>query len=125
MCQKFNTWCPYCSGRYSCNLELAKKVANEKGEKLCKNVVTGSPDIRLELDIYYPQYGFSIEVQGIQHKRFHAFFHKDQEGIQKQFSRDQLKKELCHENWIVLIEVWYYEDPHTVIPQQLREGLIP
>ena len=29
--RNFNTWCPYCSGRYSCNLELAKKVANEKG----------------------------------------------------------------------------------------------
>ncbi|RHZ69491.1 hypothetical protein Glove_283g91 [Diversispora epigaea] len=180
--RNFNTWCPYCSGRYSCNLELAKKVANEKGgdcisekyinsitpllwqcknhlwyanldkvknsdtwcpfcpwkrEELCKNVVTkllGSPfDIRrpdflktpghllgLELDIYYPQYGFAIEVQGIQHECFHAFFHKEQ------FARDQLKKELCDENWIVLIEVWYYEDPHTVIPQQLRElGFIP
>src|SRR6185436_8919889 len=163
--RNFNTWCPYCSGRYSCNLELAKKVANEKGgdcisekyinsitpllwqcaknhlwyanldkvknsdtwcpfcpwkrEELCKNVVTkllGSPsDIRrpdflktpdhplgLELDIYYLQYSFAIEVQVIQHERFHAFFHKDQEVFKKQFARDQLKKKLCDENWIVL-----------------------
>ncbi|RHZ69844.1 hypothetical protein Glove_277g30 [Diversispora epigaea] len=187
--RNFNTWCLYCSGRYSCNLELAKKVANKKGgdcisekyinsitpllwqcaknhiwyanldkvknsdtwcpfclwkrEELCKNIVTkllGSPsDIRkpdflktsdhplgLELDIYYSQYGFAIEVQGIQHERFHTFFHKDQEVFKKQFARDQLKKELCDENWIVLIEVWYYEDPHTVISQKLQElGLIP
>ncbi|CAG8754159.1 26365_t:CDS:2, partial [Racocetra persica] len=29
--RNLNTWCPYCSGRYSCNLELAKKVANAMG----------------------------------------------------------------------------------------------
>ena len=87
-----DTWCPFCPW---------------KREELCKNVVTkllGSPsDIRrpdflktpdhplgLELDIYYPQYGFAIEVQGIQHERFHAFFHKDQEVFKKQFARDQI-----------------------------------
>jgi len=43
----------------------------------------------------------------------------------KQQARDQLKKELCKENWIVLRFVWYYEDPYIVIPEHLRElGLI-
>ncbi|CAI2173802.1 19261_t:CDS:1, partial [Funneliformis geosporum] len=36
----------------------------------------------LELDIYYPQYGFAIEVQGIQHECFHAFFHKNQNNFE-------------------------------------------
>ncbi|RHZ75039.1 hypothetical protein Glove_218g56 [Diversispora epigaea] len=89
-----DTWCPFCPW---------------KREELCKNVVTkllGSPsDIRksdflktpdhplgLEVDIYYLQYGFAIEVQSIQHERFHAFFHKDQEVFKKQLERDQLKK---------------------------------
>ncbi|CAG8816743.1 11536_t:CDS:1, partial [Racocetra fulgida] len=31
---------------------------------------------RLELDIYYPQYRFAIEVQGIQHKYQTDFFYK-------------------------------------------------
>ncbi|CAG8834423.1 11662_t:CDS:2, partial [Gigaspora margarita] len=60
----------------------------------------------LELDIYYPQYGFAIEVQ--------EYFYKNEEDF-----------ELCEENWIVLIEIWYYEDPHIVIPEYLKElGLI-
>ncbi|CAG8607947.1 9864_t:CDS:1, partial [Paraglomus occultum] len=40
-------------------------------------------------------------------------------------ARDQLKKELCEENWIALRYVWYYEDPYVIIPKHLRElGLI-
>ncbi|CAI2184220.1 13117_t:CDS:2 [Funneliformis geosporum] len=58
----------------------------------------------LELDIYYPQYGFAIE-----------------EDFEKQLTRDQLKKELCEKNSIVLRYVWYYEDPYVVIPELLRE----
>ncbi|RHZ82154.1 hypothetical protein Glove_113g16 [Diversispora epigaea] len=121
------TWCPFCPW---------------KRQELCKEIITkllGPPsDIRrpdflktpdhplgLELDIYYPQYGFAVEVQGIQHECFHAFFHKNQKDFEKQFARDQLKKELCNKNRILLIEVWYYEDPYLVIPRRLKElGLI-
>ncbi|CAG8477690.1 14966_t:CDS:2 [Racocetra persica] len=38
---------------------------------------------------------------------------------------DQIKKDLCEENWIVLREVWYYENLYKVIPDILCElGLI-
>ena len=79
----------------------------------------------LELDIYYPQYGFAIEVQGKQHEQHIKYFHKDPEEFQKQLMRDQIKKELCEENCIALRYVWYNEDPYIVIPEHLRElGLI-
>ena len=78
------------------------------------------PDHPLGLE-HYPQYGFAIEVQGIQHECFHAFFHKNQKDFDKQFARDRLKKELCDENQVVLIEVWYFEDPYIVIPRRLKE----
>ena len=80
----------------------------------------------LELDIFYPQYGFAIEVQGVQHEKYIEFFHNgDPNNFIKQQARDQLKKELCEENQIALRYVWYYEDPHIVIPEHLREsGLI-
>ncbi len=29
----------------------------------------------LELDIFYPQYGFEIEVQDVQREKYHEFFH--------------------------------------------------
>lgn len=70
-----------------------------KHENLCCEVITdilGSPSrIRrpdfskiprgLELNIYYPQYGFAIEVQGKQHVKH---FHKDPEESEKQLMRD-------------------------------------
>ena len=76
----------------------------------------------LELDIYYPQYGLAIEVQGEQHKRYIEFFHNDDpNNFIKQQTRDQLKKGLCEENQIASRYVWYYGDPHIVIPEHLRK----
>ena len=74
----------------------------------------------LELDIYYLEYGFAIEVQGVQHEKYIKFFHNgDHNNFIKQQARDQLKKELCEENWIALRYVWYYNDPYIVIPEHL------
>ncbi|CAG8600257.1 643_t:CDS:1 [Racocetra fulgida] len=75
----------------------------------------------LELDIYYPQYGFAVEVQGKQHEQYVKHFHKNGEDFERQLMHDQLKRELCNKNWIVLIELWYYEEPHIVIPEYLKE----
>ncbi|RHZ84175.1 hypothetical protein Glove_85g29 [Diversispora epigaea] len=100
-----NHWCPYCFYKH---------------ENLCRKIVTnllGKPsEIRrpdflktdkypkgLELDIYYPQYGFAIEVQGIQHECQTDFFHQNLEEFKNQLIRDQDKKELCDENDIALI----------------------
>src|SRR6266496_5976369 len=124
-----NSWCPFCS-KY-------------KREKLCHEILTkylGPPSLirkpnflktpecptGLELDIYYPEYGFAIEVQGVQHEKYIKFFHNgDPNNFIKQQERDQLKKELCEKNRITLRYVWYYEDPYIVIPEHLRKlGLI-
>ncbi|RIB07601.1 hypothetical protein C2G38_2213969 [Gigaspora rosea] len=123
-----HTWCPFCS---------------KKREDLCRKIITkylGPPSpIRkpdflktpkyptgLELDIPYYDYGFAIEVQGIQHERQIKFFHPNFENFEKQQTRDQFKEELCEENWIALRYVWYYEDPFEKILDILRElGLIP
>ncbi|CAI2191799.1 1933_t:CDS:2, partial [Funneliformis geosporum] len=76
----------------------------------------------LELDIPYYEYGFAIEVQGKQHEKYDKFFHKgDLNNFIKQQKRDQVKKDLCEKNQIILIEVWYFEDPHIVILQRLQE----
>ncbi|CAB4400786.1 unnamed protein product [Rhizophagus irregularis] len=108
------TWCPFCP-KY-------------KREKLCCEILTkylGSPSLirrpefkvpngpdflktqeypnGLELDIPYYEYGFAIEVQGVQHEKYHEFFHRgDPNNFIKQQARDQLKKELCEENQIAL-----------------------
>ncbi|CAB4413597.1 unnamed protein product [Rhizophagus irregularis] len=57
----------------------------------------------VELNIPYYEYGFAIEVQGVQHKKYHEFFYRgDPNNFIKQQARDQLKKELCEKNLIAL-----------------------
>ena len=109
-----NSWCQLCS-KY-------------KREKICYSIVSKYlgpssanhwPDflkipefpIGLQLDIPYYHYGFAIEVQGIQHEKYHEFFHRgDPKKFIEQQERDQLKKELCNENHIAVKYVWYYEE---------------
>ncbi|CAB4405247.1 unnamed protein product [Rhizophagus irregularis] len=118
-----NSWYPFC--------------LKYKREKLCHEILTkylGPPSLirkpnflktsecptGLEFDIYYPEYGFAIEVQGVQHEKYIKFFYNgDSNNFIKQQAQDQLKKELCKENQIALKYVWYYEDPHIVIPEHL------
>ena len=76
----------------------------------------------LKLDIPYYEYGFAIEVQGEQHEKYIEFFHRrNPNNFIKQQARDQLKKELCEENWIALRYIWYYKDPYVVILEHLQE----
>ncbi|CAI2194860.1 8598_t:CDS:2 [Funneliformis geosporum] len=67
---------------------------------------------RIRIDIYYPEYGFAIEVQGVQHKKYIKFFHNgDPNNFIKQQTQDQFKKELCEENQIAprIIQLLSYE----------------
>ncbi|CAH1758730.1 11319_t:CDS:2 [Entrophospora sp. SA101] len=112
---KHNRWCPFCRNKYE---DLCRKIITEYLKPPSK--IWEYP-YGLELDIYYPEYGLAIEVQGEQHERYLKFFHRDQNGFKKQLYRDQLKKELCEENWIVLRYIWYYEDLYVVIPEHPQE----
>ncbi|POG61695.1 hypothetical protein GLOIN_2v1786249 [Rhizophagus irregularis DAOM 181602=DAOM 197198] len=100
------SWCPYCSIP-----DFLKIPEHSMG---------------LQLDIPYYHYGFAIEVQGEQHDKYIEFFHRGNlNNFIRQQERNQFKKELCEENCINLKYVWYYKDPHIVIPEYLRElGLI-
>ncbi|PKK64010.1 hypothetical protein RhiirC2_854623 [Rhizophagus irregularis] len=137
------TWCPYCANNRPCTLDDAKQLAyNRNGACLSEYYINNRSALLWmcdkkhrwfatfdnvkhlnSIDIYYPEYGFAIEVQ---HEKYIKFFHNgNPNNFIKQQARDQLKKELCKENQIALRYVWYYEDPHIVIPEHLRKlGLI-
>ncbi|RIA82950.1 hypothetical protein C1645_743422 [Glomus cerebriforme] len=91
-------WCTQCAGNLPCGLMEAKEITHSRGDFL----KTPEHPRGLELDIYYPQYGFAIEIQGKQHEQHVKHFHKDPEEFEKQLMRDQLKKEICEKNLIVL-----------------------
>ncbi|RIA84323.1 hypothetical protein C1645_742410 [Glomus cerebriforme] len=90
-------------GHDPCGLSEVKEIAHSRG--VITNILGPPSSIRrpdflkipehprgLELNIYYPQYGFAIEVQGKQHEQHIKYFHKDPEEFEKQLMRDQLKK---------------------------------
>ena len=71
-----------------------------------RNPVTGG-DFNLELDCYDPELGIAVEYNGVQHYRFIPFFHKNKEAFLNQKYRDDMKRRICKENGILLIEVPY------------------
>ncbi|CAG8536436.1 13914_t:CDS:2 [Gigaspora margarita] len=116
-------WCPFCPWKRQ---ELCRKIVTElldtpPSEKHRPDFLkTDKHPTGLELDLPYYDFGFAIEVQGIQHKCFHPFFHKNQEEFEKQKERNQLKKDLCYENDIYLFYVWYDDkDPEKTIRDEL------
>ncbi|CAG8817854.1 13205_t:CDS:2, partial [Racocetra persica] len=113
-----NNWCPYCRGFNKTITDMYELAQQRNGKYLSEKYNSKPSEIRkpdflktnkypkgLELDIYYPQYGFAIEIQGIQHKYQTDFFHKSLEQFQNQLIHDQNKKELCNKNNIALLEI--------------------
>lgn len=69
----------------------------------------------LPFDFYLPQYNVCIEYQGIQHyeaipfkqKRTEENYKKAEEKLKSQQKRDQIKRDFCKKNKIVLLEIKY------------------
>jgi hypothetical protein len=109
-----------------------QKVKNESsGETLCRKLATEAfnvpfikirPDFlknnvtgaNLELDIYNEKLKLAIEYNGRQHYDYVPFFHKNYEHFQTQKYRDEIKKMLCKQNGIHLIEIRYDSTPAEI-----------
>lgn len=72
-----------------------------------KNDLTGR---NLEIDAYHPKMKVGIEYNGPQHYKFPNVYHKTEEEFERSQERDNLKKKLCLQNLINLIEIPYYVD---------------
>jgi hypothetical protein len=85
-----------------------------------KNEVTGQ---NLEIDLYNNELKLGIEVNGNQHYKFTPFFQKTEKDFREQRYRDVIKKILCREKGITLIEIPYSVGEDGLKPyilQQLR-----
>ncbi|CCV02358.1 Uvr/REP helicase [Invertebrate iridescent virus 30] len=69
-----------------------------------KNPITGN---NLEIDCFNPELKLGVEYNGQQHYRYTSFFHRNIDAATNQKYRDELKRRMCHENGITLIEVPY------------------
>jgi hypothetical protein len=79
---------------------------NKARPDFLRNEVTGN-NFNLELDCFNEELKLAIEYNGIQHYKFTPYFHKNNEHFLNQKYRDYMKRTLCKDAGITLIEVPY------------------
>jgi hypothetical protein len=82
------------------------------------NPVTGG-QFNLELDCYEPSLNLAVEYNGIQHYQYNKFFHRNKEHFLNQKYRDDMKRRICKDRGIILIEV-----PYTVKIADIENYLV-
>lgn len=98
-------------GELECRRVLQKlfgKPFNKARPDFLRNPVTGGL-FNLELDCYNPVLKLAVEYNGAQHYKFIPYFHKNKEAFLNQKYRDDMKRRICKDNNITLIEV-----PNTI-----------
>lgn len=76
-----------------------------------RNPVTGN---NLEIDCFNQTLALGVEYNGKQHYSYSPFFHRNKDASTNQQYRDELKRRMCQENNITLIEV-----PYTIKPNDI------
>ena len=119
-------------------LKAQKKNTDSRGEIECRNVledifrrsfkkyrpdflnnpVTGG-SFNMELDCYNPELKLAVEYSGKQHYEYVPYFHKNKEAFLNQKYRDELKRRMCKDNMVTLIEV-----PYTVKIEDIKGYLM-
>jgi hypothetical protein len=94
---------------------LFKRSFDKHRPDFLRNPVTGG-DFNLELDCFDPELKIAVEYNGVQHYQYIPFFHKNKEAFLNQKYRDDMKRRMCQENGVLLIEV-----PHTIKLENIKE----
>lgn len=117
-------------GETECRRVL-RKIFNRPFEKarpdFLNNPVTGG-NYNLELDCFESDLKIACEYNGRQHYDYIPFFHKNKEAFLNQKYRDDMKRRICKENNITLIEV-NYQTPivnieHYIISELTGAGIL-
>jgi hypothetical protein len=114
-------------GETECRRVLNKifnKPFNKSRPNFLNNPVTGG-NFNLELDCYNEELGLAVEYNGIQHYKFNKFFHRNHDHFMAQKYRDDMKRRICKENGITLIEVPYTvknENIENYLKKELRKN---
>jgi hypothetical protein len=109
------------SGEAECRrvlIKLFKKPFANCRPEFLRNPVTGGR-FNLELDCYDPSLKLAVEYNGAQHYKYIPYFHKNKEAFYNQKYRDDMKRRMCRDNNISLIEV-----PNTVKVHDIERFLV-
>ena len=119
---------PDSKGEIECRRVLEKifnKPFNKARPNFLNNPVTGG-NFNLELDCYNEELQIAVEYNGVQHYKYTPYFHKNNEAFFNQKYRDDMKRRMCKEQNIILIEVPYtvkLENIERFIKDELRMKL--
>ena len=112
-------------GEIECRRVL-EKMFNKPFDKVrpdfLRNPVTGG-NFNLELDCYNHELGIAVEYNGAQHYKYTPYFHKNKEAFLNQKYRDDMKRRICKENNIYLLEV-PYTIPHEDIEKYIKNNIM-
>jgi hypothetical protein len=92
---------------------IFKRPFNKSRPDFLNNPVTGG-NFNLELDCYNEDLGIAVEYHGIQHTKYTPYFHKNYEAFLNQKYRDDMKRRICKEKGIYLIEVYHDVKIHDI-----------
>ena len=101
-----------------CLEEIFGKPFDKARPYFLNNPVTGGIH-NLELDCFNPGLKLAVEYQGKMHYKYIPFFHKTKDSFLNGRYRDELKRRMCKDNMITLIEV-----PYTVKNENIKDYLI-
>ena len=97
---------------------IFRKPFTSQRPDFLRNPVTGG-NFNLELDCYNEELQLAVEYNGIQHYKYVPYFHRNNDHFMTQKYRDDMKRRICKENNINLIEV-----PYTVKIGDIRQFII-
>jgi len=90
---------------------MTGKKFNKVRPEFLTNPVTGHT---LELDLYNDELKLAIEYNGAQHYKYNSMMHGSRDSFHNQKYRDLIKKQLCEQNGVRLIEVPYTVPEHKI-----------
>lgn len=73
------------------------------------------------IDIYLPQLGLAIEIDGVQHEVFNSFFFKSEIEWNDAVRRDIAKEDFLAEHGVKLLRIPY--NTHIKTPEDLKKAL--
>lgn len=97
--------------------EIFNRPFNKSRPDFLRNPVT--KNFNMEIDCFEESLRLGVEVQGRQHYEFVPYFHRTKADFQNQQYRDELKRRMCKDNRIILIEV-----PYTVKEKDVKIFLL-
>jgi hypothetical protein len=97
---------------------LFNRLFKSQRPDFLRNPVTGG-NFNLELDCYNSDMKLAVEYNGIQHYKYNPYFHRNNEHFMNQKYRDDMKRRICKEHGITLIEV-----PYTVKLPDIKNFII-